>query len=401
MNALVTSDPSIFDQWRPIAIALYLAFMSYAVLVGIPVISSAWMEYLHFSEVEVGHLASADLGGMSLGAFLISFIVAKFNRRWLVLFGITVVITMNFLSAYSTDFTSIFILRMCSGMGCGFCAAIALATLSATSHPVKAYNKLLLIFTIFQVPEMYFLHKLSIAGIYFLIIGCFVVAIPFIRWFPKYAIAKPLQVDIDIEDHGQQHHFHQRIPHYAPWFCLLAIFFTYVNIGAYWTYVEIAGFASGISKHWMSQVLIYGTLCSIVSCLVATKLGRRFGLATPLLISLCLMSMVVGMLSLGIGQWNILLSVFMFNALWIFIDVFQMATISNMDHAGGYASLMPCAQGLGQIVGPSFAATLLGWGFGYSSVFMLGAVAALLGMVTYAIMHSRLTSAVKLITDAS
>ena len=66
-----------FDNWRSIVISLYMTLVGYGVLVGIPVISTAWVNLLGFSEVEVGRVAGADLGGLSLGAVLTAFFIAR------------------------------------------------------------------------------------------------------------------------------------------------------------------------------------------------------------------------------------------------------------------------------------------------------------------------------------
>jgi hypothetical protein len=71
---------------------------------------------------------------------------------------------------------------------------------------------------------------------------------------------------------------------------------------------------------------------SILGCLVATVMSNRWGLARPLFVSLIAMTIVVGMLASGIGNTKIMISVFAFNLLWIFIDVYQMATDANIDH---------------------------------------------------------------------
>lgn len=67
---------TVFAGWRSISISFYMALVGYGVLVGIPVISTAWVELPGFTEVQVGGVASADLGGLSLGAILIS--IAQF-----------------------------------------------------------------------------------------------------------------------------------------------------------------------------------------------------------------------------------------------------------------------------------------------------------------------------------
>ena len=86
---------TVFDGWRSISLALYMSLAGYAVLVGVPVISTAWVNLLGFSEVEVGRVAGADLGGLSLGALLAALLVAKVNRRLLVFAAIVIAVTAN------------------------------------------------------------------------------------------------------------------------------------------------------------------------------------------------------------------------------------------------------------------------------------------------------------------
>lgn len=78
-----------------------------------------------------------------------------------------------------------------------------------------------------------------------------------------------------------------------------------------------------------------------------------------------------------------------------------MATVANVDHFGKYASLMPGAQGLGQIVGPNIAATILGANLGYSAVFVMCGTMALGGLSIYALMYVRLPRTIPALADAS
>jgi predicted MFS family arabinose efflux permease len=127
----------------------------------------------------------------------------------------------------------------------------------------------------------------------------------------------------------------------------------------------------------------------VVGCLFATLLSNRYGLLRPLLVTLAFMAIIVGMLANGITDTNILISAFSFNFLWIFIDVYQMSTIANVDNKGRFASLMPGAQGLGQWIGPNAAATILSINLGYSGVFVMCAAAALVAMSLYLFMYFR------------
>ena len=75
-----------------------MALVGYGVMVGIPVISTAWVTLLGFTEVQVGRVAGADLGGLSAGAVFAALLVARFNRRYLVLAAVAITIGANAMS---------------------------------------------------------------------------------------------------------------------------------------------------------------------------------------------------------------------------------------------------------------------------------------------------------------
>jgi len=67
-----------------------------------------------------------------------------------------------------------------------------------------------------------------------------------------------------------------------------------------------------------------------------------------------------------------------------------MATVATIDREGSFSALMPGAQGMGQIVGPNIAASILGANYGYGSVFFMCAIFTTLSILVYLIMRKRL-----------
>jgi len=333
---------TVFDGWRSISIALYMTLVGYGVLVGIPVISTAWVNLLGFTEVQVGRVAGADLGGLSLGARLAPTLIARVNRRWLVLGAALVTITANALCIVIVTYDEVFWLRFVAGLGSGVYTAVAVATLGASSRPARAYNMMLFAFAFSQALELHILPQLPMTGIYGVFIGCYAFGLLFLHWLPPRPVERGLDVVVDVaEETGRHHAEHRHVPAYVPWLVLAAIVVTYINIGAYWTYIELASLASEATPSWVGRVLVWTSFCSILGCLFATLVSNRFGLARPLLVTLVIHALIVGMLVGGIDDTKILISMFSFNFLWIFIDVYQMATVANVDHSGSFASLMP------------------------------------------------------------
>ena len=380
--AKLDSSINPFDSWQSLALSLYMTLAGYAVLVGVPVISSAWVNLLGFSEVQVGRVAGADLGGLSVGAVATSLIISRISRRQLILIGIIIAVLSNAACISITSYEYVLWLRFLAGFGSGLITATAVSCLGACSKPALAFNAMLFAFAFSQAAEMHFLPMLSMQNIYLTFIICFLVIIPFIRLIPDLKGKEIMELPAN-QDNDTSGGASNAVPNYVVWFCLSAIVITYVNIGAYWTYIELAAAKDDTDPDWVGSVLTWSSLCSLLGCLFATLLSNRFGLLRPLLVTLICQASIVGMLAQGITNVSILVSVFSFNLLWIFIDVYQMSTIANFDKVGRYSSLMPGAQGLGQIIGPNVAASILGWHLDYSAVFIMCAVASILAFAIY------------------
>jgi len=364
-----------------------MTLVGYGVLVGIPVISAAWAGLLGFSDEQVGRVAGADLGGLSVGATITALVIKQMNRRMLVLLGLGIAVAANALCMIYQDYDTVLWLRFGAGTGSGIYTAVAVATLGASSKPARAYNLMLFAFAFSQAGEMHVLPMLTMNGIYWVFIVFYLLTLPFIRWIPAHPTEASLDVEFDVEEGGQHHIEHRHIPAYLPWLCLAAIFFTYINIGTYWTYIELAALDAGVAEDWIVPLLTWVSFGSLVGCLVATLISDRFGLAKPLLITLVIMALIVGILFDEINHRNLMISLVCFNLLWIFIDVYQMSTVAVIDKSGRFASMLPAVQGLGQIVGPNIAASMLGAGLGYNNVFLMCSVAAIIGMLIYLMMY--------------
>ena len=375
-----------FDSWQSISLALYMTLIGYGVMVGIPVISTAWSENLGFTAEQVGRVAGADMGGLSLGAVAAALIISRINRRYMVVVSAVITIVANYLCTQYQNYEIVLWLRVLSGFGNGIYIGVAVAALGATIKPARAYNLMLFAFAFSQALEVRLFPQLSMNGIYWFFIGCVAFGLLFTHWIVPFR----KEIDTGNDENLAIVETNKSIPKYIIWMCMGAILFTYLSIGAYWVYIELASLSNGISDSWISGVLFWSSLLTLVGCAFAAYFNNRYGLAKPLIGAQILMIVIIGMLISGITNINLLISVFMFNFLWIFNDVFQMATVAILDKDGSFAALVPGAQGLGQIIGPNIAATILGAQYGYGEVFIMCMIAIVISLMIYLLMQKRL-----------
>lgn len=369
-----------FDAKGPFLLSLFMTLVGYSVLVALPAINGAWVEQLGFSEVQVNRVASADLLGLFIGAVMTSVLIKRWDRQRLTYLGIALAILANALCTQYVDYDTTLILRFVAGLGAGFYTAVAVAGLGAHSKPREAFNWMLLAFAVSQFLELQLIPHLTMNGIYLFFIATYVITLPFVRLIPRAGSPAPLPAEVSNDN--------QR-PTRLAWVGIGAIVIAYINIGAYWSNIELAAEAAGLDGDWAAQVIAWCVLLSFVGCFTAMWVLKKFDYDRPLLITFVLMVISVGLLAVNFTAALFVFSVAMFNFLWIFIDVYQMGGVSVADRSGSAAAFIPGAQGLGQTVGPFAASVMLDLGWGFNGVFILCAAAAATALCIYAVIFVR------------
>ena len=373
-----TDNP--FDRRGPFLLSLLMTLIGYSVLVALPAINGAWVDQLGFSEVEVNRVASADLLGLFLGAVITSVLIRRVNRQILIYLGIFLAVLANALCTQYVDYDTTLLLRLLAGLGAGIYTAVAVACLGAHSKPREAFNWMLLAFAISQFIELQLIPLLSMNGIYIFFIATYVVTLPFVHIIPKESQATE-ETLIDAAE--------TKRPSVRAWVGIAAIVIAYVNIGAYWSNIELAAESAGLDGDWSAQVIAWSVLMSFFGCFGAMFILKKFDYDRPLLVTLAIMVFAVGLLTIYFTAALFVFSVATFNFLWIFIDVYQMGGVSVADRSGSAAAFIPGAQGLGQTIGPFSASIMLDLGWGFDGVFVLCALSALLALLVYGVIYIR------------
>jgi len=355
-----------------------MTLVGYSVLVALPAINSAWVDQLGFTEVQVNRVASADLLGLFIGAVITSFLIRRTDRRKLIYTGIGFAVLANGLCTQYADYDSTLALRFVAGLGSGLYTAVAVASLGANSKPRQAFNWMLLAFAVSQFLELQLIPLLTMNGVYVFFIITYLVTLPFVRLIP--ACANPTEPPSFNEQQSRR-------PSFIAWVGIAAIVIAYINIGAYWSNIELAASDAGLEKDWAGQIIAWCSLLSFVGCFAAMWALRKLDYDRPLLVTFAIMIFAVGALILDFSAALFLTSVAMFNFLWIFIDVYQMGGVSAADRSGSAAAFIPGAQGLGQTTGPFAASFMLDSSWGFEGVFALCAAASAAALLIYGLIY--------------
>ena len=402
VNSEVSKTVNRFDNPQAIFAAVVLGFAGTGVAMGLPLLVGSMAENLKFSEEQLGWLASSDMSGLFFGSVLTSFMVTKINRRYLAGIGLLLLILGNYFSVQFPDLAPLMVGRFAAGLGAGFCYATCTASLSGSHHPARTFSILLFILVLMNAFIFYLFPildaKWGVNGLfYFYIIEALAIFLV-LPLLPTHCDEATDEVVSQNTLDGSEVRI--LIPKYLPRLCLVAVFTFYILVGGYWAFIERAGVDANISLDYISGTLTWGQIFSISGTALAVVLARRYGQSKPLLIALLAMVVTMLVLAIKIDQITFVFSVFSFSFFWIFIDVFQLGILSNIDHSGKYAALVPASQGAAQAIGPSLAGALLSYQFGYSGVMLLCAAAAAIALLIYIYVYQNLKRIAPDIADA-
>lgn len=391
-----------FDNPTAIFAAIILGFAGTGVAMGMPLLVGSMADSLGFSEKELGWLASSDMTGLLVGSVLTSLVVAKANRRTLATVGLLLVILANYFSTETTDLLPLMISRFCAGIGAGICYSTCTASLAGSHNSARTFSILLFVLVVMNAFIFYIFpiinDRWGVNGLFMFYLFEAVPIFLILPLLPRYCAVETDQagvvttVDASITQ--------SNIPNILPRLCLVAVFSFYLLVGAYWAFIERAGVAADLSSAFISGSLTWGQIFSLTGTLLAFWLAERFGQSKPLLFALFVMVVTMLILAIRVDTITFVFSVFSFSFFWIFIDVFQLGTLSNIDHSGRYAAMVPACQGAAQAIAPTMAGLLLSYQLGYSSVMIMCALATAVALYIYLYVYRQLLQVAPDVADS-
>ena len=393
---------SDFDKPAAIFAAVVLGFAGTGVAMGMPLLVGSMADSLGFSEKELGWLASSDMTGLLIGSVLTSLFVAKTNRRVLAAIGLLLVILANYFSTQNAELFPLMLSRLSAGIGAGICYSTCTASLAGSHNAARTFSILLFVLVLMNAFIFYIFpiitERWGVNGLFMFYLFEAVPILLILPLLPRHCaqetdeITAVTEADISIDK--------TKITETLPRLCLVAVFSFYLLVGAYWAFIERAGVAADLSSTFISGTLTWGQIFSLTGPLLALWLARRLGQSKPLLFALAVMIVTMLILAIRVNATTFVFSIFSFSFFWIFIDVFQLGTLSNIDHSGRYAAMVPACQGAAQAIAPTMAGILLSYQLGYSSVMIMCALATAVALYIYFYVYRELLQVAPDVADS-
>jgi MFS transporter, DHA1 family, inner membrane transport protein len=318
----------------------------------LPYITGAAARDLSFNSQQLGLVATALLGGVILVMASSVLWIRKLNWSLLVAAGSIVALAAFLATGFARSFEPMLTCMAFAGFGTGIVYAPAICALGDTHDPDRNFGRAFFLQIVlggaagFVATEL--LDQRGLRAIMVLLSVIFALGLCLIPFLPaagaKQAVRRVTTPGLrSVQIHAG----------------LAGMLLLTVGPTAIWVFFERIGVEAGFSTRSVGNVIATGLLLGAPGALLSGAAAKRFGRIGPLTLAT---SVMVCTFAIAITTHNLAvygLCGLLFQFLWNFSLAFQFGAVSQADASGRLIVLAPVAQGLGAMIAPALAGTLM------------------------------------------
>jgi MFS family permease len=377
------SSPILPTETYAMVAGVTLSTVAIATFLLMPQFVEAAVADLRYTEQQVGILSSVVMVGSTLAALAASLWIRR--SSWRLVASITLIGLLVANGASMVLHRPVWFIAL-QGVG-GFCGgslySLSLTILSDCRRSDRYFAYSVGAQTMYQVFGLiagpFLIHHGGVNAMLTLFIALCVLGLLFVRFVPVHGrilTAVPLGAGL-----------------LSPpvLLALAGCFLFYVNIGAYWTYIERIGTTAGIGLTAISNGLAFSTVASMAGVFLASWLGGRRGFLLPIAWSAIAIVLAMALLLGKLQLTAYVVSAVLYGIAWNVSMTYQYSTVNIVDRSRRGVALAPAFHNAGGAVGPAIAALVV-TASDHSGVLWLVSVSVLASLVCFVIalrLHAR------------
>ncbi|KAF4559681.1 MFS transporter [Pseudomonas sp. CES] len=357
-------------------------------LLALPYLISAIMNDLGLDAAQAGMLMSAEFVVTMVASLGVASVVGRAPRRTLALIGALLVVTANLISAQVGELHALVIVRCLAGFGAGICLSCGNASIAAARDPERAAGQMNVLFVALMAAVMIVyadvMGSYGLKGLYLAIAATNALMLGLIVLMPQRRGARD-----ECETLQANNTSGRTLLSMPAIFMMAAMFLFSMRDTMGWAFVEQVGVRVGYSGDELGRLFALQSVLGLIGPVLASLVGRRFGIAMPVIFGI----VSTGMVGMGyvLGEHSRLtytVSVMLISTTYFYALAYLTGLAASLDRDGRIAAASGSFLTLGIAVGPTFSGLLaehggfptVGWGIGLAMLATLIAVAVPLGV---------------------
>jgi predicted MFS family arabinose efflux permease len=357
-----------------VSILSLVVLTAYGWLSGVllPILIEGYITTYKLSETWAGALGTAEIGTLSIVAFIVSPYIHLRDKRALCVIGCLLVIAGNGLSYMANGLPLLATGRIAVGAGLGLVVAAtnALPTHSENSNRLYALGQLglgiMASLLFFAAP--WATERFGAKGVFVIEVGASIVAL---------LLAPPLPSGIQTVEHQADAGRFPLNVNVLSAFAATALFF--VAQTALWAFADRMGAGLSLTVETIARYLAFSCLLAIAGGAIAVCLGERLRLATPLVIGFVGVA-VMGVLMYGVPSKSAFATGVLFvNFFSVFVTPYMPTILADLDRHGRVVSAGGAFTNVGCTIAPLLSGLTAAY-IGYAAIGYMSAACLVIGL---------------------
>ena len=374
------------EDVRAMVAGVVLSVVALATFLLMPQFIEAAVADLRYTEQQVGILSSVVMAGTTLAAVAAGLWIRRSSWRLVASIGLVGLLAANGASMIIHGLVPFIALQGVGGFCGGSLYSLSLTVLSDGRHPHRYFAYAIGAQTVYQVGGLvagpFLIHHGGVNAVLALFAALCVLGLLLIGFMPLHGRVK----SVALPGGGLMSR--------PALFALAGCFLFYVNIGAYWTYIERIGTTAGIDLTAISNSLAAATAASMAGVFLASWLGGRRGFLIPIAGSAAGVVLAILLLTGELRLPAYLISAVVYGIAWNLSMTYQYSILNIVDRSRRGVAVGPALHNAGGAVGPALAALVVTEN-DHSGVLWLVCASVLASLVCFAIavrFHARATA---------
>lgn len=354
----------IFDRFPKVgphsmAARVFLAFLATSGMFYVnilPALVDGLITALGFSNQQAGSVASANIYGAAVGAFLIVFLVKYLNWQWTALAFLLTLISIDLASIFLSTPATMMALRSVDGFIGGMLVGLAYAVFSRTQHPDKTFGVLLFVqfglggLGVMMLPGL--VAQFGTKALFLALVAFSTAALLMLPFLPAYPV--------NADEAAARKALHGRVKVFPLVLTLIAIFLFQASNNALYAYIIGLGKFFGQEGAIVTTTLGVAAWLGLVGAGLVVLFSDKYGYQKVLWAGMAVTIAGNAALIYSGLDWMWVIANCLVGITWAFTIAYLLGLVSRFDTAGQMAALGGFASKVGLASGPALAAAFLG-----------------------------------------
>jgi predicted MFS family arabinose efflux permease len=336
------------EDTRAMVAGVALSVVAIATFLLMPQFIEAAVADLRYTEPQAGILSSFVMIGSTVASVVASLWIRRSSWRRAATLALLGLLVANCASMGVHGLAAFIALQGIGGFCGGSLYSLSLTILSDGCRPDRYFAYAIGAQTIYQIVGLvagpFLIHHGGVNAMLWLFVALCILGLLLVRFVPVHGRTQGAAAA------------RAGLLRPAVLLALAGCFLFYVNIGAYWTYIERIGTTAGLGLSAISNALAFSTAASMAGVLLAAWLGDRRGLLTPIAASAGAVVLAVVLLTGHLELTAYVVSAVLYGIAWNVSMTYQYSTVNVVDRSRRGVALAPAFHNAGGAAGPALAA---------------------------------------------